>query len=278
MKILFHLFGFPIHFFGVMIALGILIGLFVTYLEVKRKGLEVEKLLDVVLYSTIFAIIGARLFYIVFYNLDYYLSNPVDIIKIHKGGLSIHGALLGAFIFSIIYFKKHKLSFFKYGDAMAPGIILGQGIGRIGCDVFGKVMTSPLGWGIMRQGQIFHPAQVYEFLLNYLVFFILWRKRKNTQYDGQIFLWYVVFYAINRSIVEFFRTNPSVIGWFSVSHLLSVLFIIGAMATMYFVKEKNHISPETSENVTGLTGWTRDIIVTLVLMAVSLFIFYSVQG
>ena len=139
-------------------------------------------------------------------------------------------------------------------------------------------MTSPLGWGIMRQGQIFHPAQVYEFLLNYLVFFILWRKRKNTQYDGQIFLWYVVFYAINRSIVEFFRTNPSVIGWFSVSHLLSVLFIIGAMATMYFVKEKNHISPETSENVTGLTGWTRDIIVTLVLMAVSLFIFYSVQG
>ncbi len=278
MNVLFHIFGFPIHFFGVMIAAGILVGLFVAYLEVKRKGLEVEKLLDVVLYSTIFAIIGARVFYILFYNLDYYLSNPIDIIKIYNGGLSIHGGLLGAFIFSFFYFRKHKLNFFKYGDAMAPGIILGQGIGRVGCDVFGKVMTSPLGWGIMRQGQLFHPAQVYEFLLNYIVFFILWRKRKNTQYDGQIFLWYVVFYAVNRSIVELFRTNPSIISWFSVSHLLSALFFIGAVVAIHLIKKKKTYSEIKEEKPIHSTGWIRDIIITLALMAISIFIFYSVQG
>jgi len=89
----------------------------------------------------------------------------------------------------VFYIRKHKLSFFKYADALAPGIILGQGIGRVGCDVFGKAMTVPYAWGIEHQGQLLHPAQVYEFLLNYLVFFILWRKRKSIRYDGIILRW-----------------------------------------------------------------------------------------
>lgn len=280
MKVLFHIFGIPVHFFGVMIALGMLAGIFVAYLEVKRKKLEVEKLFDIALFAMISAVVGARLFYILFYDLSYYIKNPADIIKINEGGLSIHGGLLGAFIFAFFYFRKHKLSFFKYADAIAPGIILGQGIGRVGCDVFGKVMSVPRPWGIERQGQLLHPAQVYEFLLNYLVFFILWRKRKSIRYDGQLFIWYVILFSINRSVVELFRYNPTVVGWFSISHLLSVLLITGAVLLMLFAKRKRiNIPANNSEDVPVHTmDRLKDIMIFLALIVVSVIIFYAVQS
>lgn len=280
MKELFHIFGIPINFFGVMIALGMLAGVFIAYHEVKRKKLNVDKLFDIALYSIISAVVGARLFYILFYNLSYYLENPVDIIKINEGGLSIHGGLLGAFIFAFFYFRKQKLNFFKYADAMAPGIILAQGIARIGCDVFGKVMSIPRPWGIEREGQLLHPAQAYEFILNYLVFFILWRKRKNIKYNGQLFVWYIILFSINRGVVELFRINPSVIGWFSISHLLSLLFIAAAIVFMYIAKKKNNDVPVDSlEDVSAhRLDWLKDILITLALIAVSLLIYYTVQS
>lgn len=280
MKILFHIFGVPISYFGVMIALGILGGLAVAYFEVKRKKLDVDRMLDIVIYSIISAVVTARLFYILFYDLSYYIKNPMDILKIYEGGLSIHGALLGAFAFAIIYIRKHKLSFFKYADAMALGLILGQGIGRVGCDVFGKVMTIPYAWGIERHGQLLHPAQVYEFLLDYLVFFILWRKRKSIKYDGQLFLWYIIMFSINRGVVELFRNNPSVIGWFSISHLLSVLFIVGALLVMLVIrKNKVENNEAKEERVTArFFDWVKDILIVLVLAGISLVIFYTVQS
>ncbi|PKM52221.1 MAG: prolipoprotein diacylglyceryl transferase [Firmicutes bacterium HGW-Firmicutes-7] len=280
MKVLFYIFGYPVHFFGVMIALGMLGGLLIAYLEVKRKKLQVEKLFDIALYSMISAVVGARLFFILFYNLSYYLKNPIDILKINEGGLSIHGGLIGAFVFGIIYFRKNKLGFFKYADAIAPGIILGQGIGRIGCDVFGKVMSVPFPWGIERQGQLLHPAQVYEFLMNYLVFFFLWRKRKNIRYNGQIFLWYIILFSINRGVVELFRNNPSVAGWFSISHLLSVLFIIGAIIVMYMARKKKQDTPTINieSKRTKIKGWLLDGLITLTLMVASIIIFYFIQG
>lgn len=280
MKVLINLFGVPIYFFGVMIALGILAGLFVALIEVRRKNLEEEKLYDIALYSIISAVVCARLFYIVFYNLAYYLKNPIEIINITEGGLSIHGGLLGAFIFAILYVRKHKLNFFKYADAIAPGIILGQGIGRVGCDVFGKIMSNPLPWGIERQGQLLHPTQMYEFILDYLVFFILWRKRKNARYDGQIFLWYIILFSINRGLVELFRYNPSIAGWFSISHLLSVVFILGAAAVMFLLKAKGPgVTDDSNEPAqSSKHAWLTHLLILLGLVAVSIFIFYTMQG
>ncbi|MGE5633060.1 MAG: prolipoprotein diacylglyceryl transferase [Caulobacteraceae bacterium] len=280
MKVLFYLFGFPVHFFGTMIALGILAGLAVAYFEVKRKKLNIDRMLDIVLFSAISAVITARLFYILFYDLSYYVKNPLDIFKIYEGGLSIHGALLGAFASAVFYVRKHKLNFFKYADAMAPGIILGQGIGRVGCDVFGKVMAVPYAWGVKVQGQLLHPAQVYEFLLDYLVFFILWRKRKSIRYDGQLFIWYIILFSISRGVVELFRYNPSIIGWFSISHLLSLVFIAGAVILMMVIKKKRINAEAVTKEDTSVRAleWVRGLLVILVLVAVSLLIFYTIQS
>lgn len=283
MKILFDFLGFPIYFFGVMITLGLLAGIYTAYFEVNRKGLDTDRVLDLAIFGITFAIVGARLFYILFYDLSYYIQNPAKIILVREGGLSIHGGLIGAFLFGLFYFKKYKLSFIKYADAIVPGIILGQAIGRVGCDVFGKVMKVPLPWGIIHQGQLLHPTQVYEFLLNYIVFFILWRKRKFINYNGQLFVWYLILYAINRSSVELFRYNPSIIGWFSISHLLSIgLLAIAILARTLIKKSKNMIIPTDNRGgdivVAKPTGWYKDLLFVVILIIISLFIFYTVQS
>lgn len=281
MKVLFEIFGLPIYFFGTMIAIGMLGGILISYMEVRRKKLEYDRVFDLALYGIISAVVGARLFYIIFYNFSYYIKNPIEIFEISEGGLSIHGGLIGAFIFGWFYFRKHKLKFFKYADAIVPGIILGQGIGRVGCDVFGKVMTTPYLWGVERSGQILHPTQLYEFILNYIVFFILWRKRKSIRYEGQLFVWYLILFSINRSVVELFRHNPSVIGWFSISHLLSLVLIIGAFILMAILKQNRLVDiQENSANmnlVKKIVDWIKDIVITLILISISVVIYYVVQ-
>ena len=285
MKILFNVFGLPIYFFGLMIALGLMAGIFISYNEAKRKKLEADRIFDIAIYGIISAIVGARIFYILFYDLSYYIKNPADIILISEGGLSIHGGLIGAFIFGFIYFKIRKLSFLHYADAIVPGIILGQGIGRVGCDVFGKVMNSTLPWGIERQGQLLHPTQMYEFILNYIVFYILWRKRKYINYNGQLFVWYLVLFAINRSVVELFRYNPSIIGWFSISHLLSIGLIIAAIIVRFYITYRKKLeiaAPIENNNDTITLGksedWLKDLLYVVILITISILIFYFVQS
>lgn len=283
MKVLFSVFGVQIYFFGVMIALGILAGIYISYKEMKRKGLEADIVYDLALYGIGSAILGARIFYILFYNFSFYINNPSEIIKISEGGLSIHGGLIGAFLFGLYYFRKKKLNFLKYADAIVPGIILGQAIGRVGCDVFGKVLTTSYPWGIERQGQLVHPTQVYEFLLNYVVFFLLWRKRKSIRYNGQLFVWYLILFAINRSIVELFRYNPSIIGWFSISHLLSIVLILIAFNISLLIKKKENTGLdnkiEIEEHIVdNRTMRIKEFIVLVILIIISLIIFYTIQS
>lgn len=282
MKIVFSIFGFPVHFLGLMVALGFVAAIIVAYIEVKRKGLDPEKFFDLALYCIIAGVVGARLFYILFYNPSFYLKNPLEIFKITEGGLSIHGGLVAAVGAGYLYIRINKLNFFRYADAVAPGIILAQGIGRVGCDVFGKVMKTPFFWGVDINGQILHPAQVYEFLLDYLVFFILWRNRKHIKYNGQIFIRYIILFALNRGIVELFRTNPAILGWFTVSHLLSVIFIAAALALLYLVKKGvlGPVSVEKEEAENSMEERTtlntlKDIAIVAAITGVSLFIYYS---
>lgn len=280
MKVLFYLFGFPVHFFGFMISIGILAGIFVVHLEIKRKKLDINVGLDIVLYSILAAVVGARLFYILFYDLAYYINNPAEIILINEGGLSIHGGLASAFITAYIYMRKNRQDFFKYADAIAPGIILGQAIGRVGCDVFGKTMNLPLPWGIYYQGYLVHPTQVYEFLLDYLVFFILWNSRRKVRYDGQLFGWYMILFTFNRSVVELFRINPTIIGGISISYVLSASFVLIALVFMKYAKKKKseNIQLDSGEGIDSKTELTNNIIITTALAAASLVIFYTVQS
>ena len=274
MKILFYIAGIPVHFFGVMTAIGILAGFYVVNLLAVRNGQDKNKVFDLAIYTVLVGIIGARVFYILFYNPLYYLQNPLEIIKMHQGGLSIHGSIIAGAVFGYWYVKKHKLNFWRIADTFAPGIILGQAIGRIGCDVFGKPMTSQYFWGVSYAGQLLHPAQIYEAVLNFVAFFILWRKSKTKDYNGQVFLWYIILFAINRGIVEFFRTNPMIFGVLSVSHLLSLGLIAGALTAIWYIKNRPGYEIKKPVLDNGQKTLLSDIAIIGALTVISVFIYY----
>ncbi len=235
MKLLFNIGGIGIHLFGITIALGIIAGLYIVFIEIKRKGLDQNKTFDLAFYTILVGIVGARINYILAFNPIYYFNNPREIFMIQKGGLSIQGALIAGAIFAIWYMKRNNMPIWKTADAFSPAVILGQGIGRVGCDVFGVVMSRGWFWGINVSGQLLHPAQIYEAILNYMLFLILWHKRKTVKYDGQLFVMYIIGFSINRFIVEFFRENPLIIGRLSVAHFYSLIFIIVTLVLNRFL-------------------------------------------
>ncbi|API90097.1 prolipoprotein diacylglyceryl transferase [Marinilactibacillus sp. 15R] len=245
---LFSIGHFSISLLGVTSALGMIIGLLLIQKEGERKRLDKDKLMDLGLYTVVFGILGARLGYIVFFDPVYYMENPMAVFRITQGGLSIQGAILVAGSFAFWFMKKKKMAVWKTADAIVPGVILGQAIGRVGCDVFGVPMSRNWPWGVMVGGELLHPAQLYEVALNYILFLIIWRRRQTAQFDGELFFIYVIGFAFNRFIVEFFRSNPLVIGSLSIAHVISLLIIVLGLLLLMFMRNKHNDQIEyTSE-------------------------------
>ena len=275
MKPLFSIGPFTLHFFGLMIGIGAIVGLLLVIKEAKRRGLNHNQLTDGIMYSFIAGFIGARVVYIVIYDPAYYLANPAKIFHITEGGLSIHGGILGGVLFGLWFMIRHKMPIWQTLDIIAPSLILAQGISRIGCDVFGGPILNGLPWGIEKNGQLLHPAQAYEFFLDYLLFGYLWLRLKKPSYHGQIFLHYLIGFMIIRGIVEFVRINPLVVGPFSVCHVMS---IIGIIIALFFMKNRSKSEPIKSNITLSRNEYIKIGLSVIALMVVSLAIYYGVQG
>lgn len=276
MKELFSFGPIHIYFFGLMIAIAAIIGGAFAIKQGEKRGINEDIMFNLIIIVLISGVLGARLFYILFYNPSFYFNNPGEIIKIDEGGLSIHGGIFSAIVAGYIYSIKNKISFFKLADIAVVGIALAQGIGRVGCDVFGKAMINIMPWGINYNGQILHPAQVYEFILDYILFIFLWRRSYKKKFEGELFIIYVITFALIRGIVEFFRINPVIWGPFSISHLLSLaLIIIGLVSYMMLSKRSKEDLSLISDNKISLITM---LVYLIVLIGISIFIFYFVQG
>ena len=268
----------PIHiyFFGMMIAIGMVIAGAFAIKQAEKRGINEDTILNVILLVVTSGIIGARLFYILFYNPAFYFNNPSQIFKIYEGGLSIHGGIFTAILVGYLYCKKRKISFFKMADIIAMALPLAQGIGRVGCDVFGKPMINPLPWGINYGGILVHPAQVYEFVLDYILFIFLWRRSYKQKFEGELFVIYLISFSIIRGIVEFFRINPVIWGPFSISHLLSLGLIVIGLILYNFLLKRN------TKKLDGISGEQIKLLPSIVLLVtliiISMIIFYTVQG
>ncbi|MDC3418139.1 prolipoprotein diacylglyceryl transferase [Aquibacillus salsiterrae] len=275
MKPLISIGPFSLYFFGLMIAIGAITGLILLINEAKRRNMDHKLLTDGVMYALIGGILGARLVFIFVYNPSYYLANPVEVFFIQNGGLSIHGGILGGLLVGYLFMKKHKLPIFETLDVVAPSLILAQGISRIGCDVFGGPISSALPWGMEKGGEYLHPAQAYEFILDYALFGYLWLRLKSKKYHGQVFIHYLIGFLAIRGIVEFARINPMVIGPFSVSHVMSIIGIAFAIILMNYRKKAGSITktqPVSKQDIVKTT------IIVLTLIIVSLLLYYGVQG
>jgi prolipoprotein diacylglyceryl transferase len=248
--VLFELGPISIYSWGAMVAIGFLVGLVFARREAVRVKVSPDVITDLAIYLLIAGIIFGRLIYIVF-DFSYFRGNLLRIFMIQEGGLAIHGSLLGGVLVGYWFSRRHKISFGKIADIIAPSLILGQAIGRIGCflngDSYGKVSTLP--WAVQFVGfsERRHPTQLYEAVLNLLVFIVIWKLRSRKKFDGYLFLIYLILYSIVRSIVEIFRSSEYIFKPLTYAQGASIIIIIVSYMIISFY-EKNNISAKNKLN------------------------------
>lgn len=236
----FEIFNIEIRWYGILIASGVLIGTFIAMREARRKGIDEELLLDLLLFAVPAALLGARIYYVIF-SWDLYRDNPIEALNFRGGGLAIHGAIIAAVIVAVVFSRKRKQNFWVFGDITAPSLILGQAIGRWGNYINGEAHGGPtdLSWGIMVNGVKVHPTFLYESIWNFLVFlFLLWYSRNKSKVDGEVFLLYLILYSVARLFIEGLRTDSLMWGPIRVAQLISIIGIIIPAAILYNKKKQ----------------------------------------
>jgi len=228
---------FTIYSYGMMVAIAFLFGIFIAKREAVRKNIRPDLVYDLGFYLLIGSIIGARIYYIFFFDLKGFLGDPISIFKVWQGGLAIHGGIFGGIIAGIMFAKIRKISFWAFADLIAPSIILGQAIGRIGCFLngccFGMPMTRPFF------GMECHPTQIYELILDFIGFLLLWNLRKKVKFSGGLFLLYLMTYGVIRIIVSRFRAD-NIYMWdtaLTLADLTSIAIFI--MAMILYIKRRH---------------------------------------
>lgn len=253
--ILFKLGPLTIHTYGVLVAIGFLVGLGLAIRQAKKEGLPSQKIMDLGFYILLASLIGSRVFY-VFVNPAPYISNPLNIFKIWEGGLVFYGGVLLVMPVFVWYVKKHGLGIWRTADVFAPSIAIGHAFGRIGCFVagccYGKIAES-IPWAVVftkpeclaPTNVPLHPTQLYEAVGEAINFLILITLRKYKSFNGQLFVAYMLFYAILRFIVEFFRGDPGrgyIMDNLSLSQGISILMFLGAVIGFLILRRGKTVS------------------------------------
>jgi len=235
--IAFEVFGISIRWYGIIIGIGMFLGTMIAMKEAKRLGYKEDTLLDVLIIALPSAIIGARLYYVIF-NLDMY-DTFWEMINIRSGGLAIHGGVLAAIFSFYIVSKVKNMDFWVWLDIAAPSLILGQAIGRWGNFVNQEAHggETDLPWGIMIDGLKVHPTFLYESIGNFIIFLFLRSLRSKKKFNGHIFAYYMICYSIIRFFIEGLRTDSLYFGELRVAQLVSVLFALIGISIIYFKKK-----------------------------------------
>ena len=231
----FSIFGIDVMWYGILISLGMVLAVVISYKRAPRHNIQPDKILDFVLICIPLGIIGARLYYVVF-NWDYYAGDLMKIINIRSGGLAIHGGLifgLGAAVILCLIWKYKPLNVL---DLVIPTVALAQSIGRWGNYFNSEAHGGPtdLPWAVMIDGVPYHPTFLYESIWCFLLFvFLLWLDNRR-RFEGQIFLLYGILYSVERFFVEALRTDSLMIGPFKQAQVLSLTVII-VCAVVYVI-------------------------------------------
>ena len=234
-----------IAWYGVIIMVGILLSAIYGIWRGHSEGLSTDDMLDVILTAVIISVIGARMYYVIFYG---GFDSLYDVIAVWNGGLAIYGAVIGGIISLIIMAKIKKRSPLVLLDIGASSIILGQAIGRWGnfmnAEAYGYETDLPwrMGIGVGERAIFVHPTFLYESLWNIVGFFVIWYFYNHKKYNGQIFLTYLAWYGFGRMLIEGLRTDslwliPDVI---RVSQLLGAIFFVVCTAILVYIGIKRH--------------------------------------
>lgn len=265
--------GFTIAFYGMIIALGMVAGLLIARWQAKRTGQDPDVYSDFAIYGIIFAIIGARLYFVIF-SFDQYRDNLLQIFNLRGGGMAIYGGVIGGVLSAFVYCRLKKYSFLKMADTACAGLILGQIIGRWGnffnreafggytdnffamrlkeSEVLASNITDPLRQHeIIENGVAYiqvHPTFLYESLWNLVVLILIIVLAKKKKFDGEMFVLYLAGYGLGRIWIEGLRTDQLLVGGTSiaVSQVLSGVLIV--LSGAFWVYKRRKMATITKNN------------------------------
>lgn len=230
---------FTIYSYGLMLVLAFTLGLALSILRAEKEGIRGDLVFNFCFAVFIWGIIGARLFYVI-ENSAYYLQNPLEIIKLHYGGLSWFGALLAGIFSGIVYLRKKKLSLYKMADLLVPFLALAQAVGRIGCLLTGCCggrASEAFGLYFAAHKEYRIPTQLYSSLVLILIFIILRLLEDRPHKRGQIFYLYLVLYSLKRFFIEFWRVEHRFIFYgLTLFQLISVAVFIFSLLKLLSLK------------------------------------------
>jgi len=238
-RIAFTVFGIDIAWYGLLIAIGMMLGVLLAVKRSEEIGVSDDVVYDIALWSIPAGVLGARIYYVLF-NLDYYSSDWTRILQFRQGGLAIHGGIIAGFIVGYFVCKKNNVKFLSMADVVAPSFILGQAIGRWGNyfnqEAYGRPTSLP--WAITIDGVNVHPTFLYESVWNIIVMGGLIYYTKKKKAEGEVFFLYLIFYSLGRFFIEGLRTDSLMIGPFRTAQLTSFLMIVGGIVAIHHVRLK----------------------------------------
>jgi len=250
-----------IHTYGFMMALGVGMGFWFLFVQAKKQKLPASRLIDMAFYTVIISLIGAKIVLFIG-SLSYYIHYPGELFSLARSGGVFQGGLAIGFVFALWYLRRHRIPTWKAADIIGPALALGHAFGRLGCFsagcCFGRECEFP--WGVIFRSEYahsltgiplriaLHPTQLYESILNFLNFFILFFLLKKKNFNGQVFSFYIINYSIIRYFVEFYRGDHPAKAYiihsqspylsFSFFQLFCVLGLVFGLGLYFYLKKR----------------------------------------
>lgn len=259
-------FGFDIAYYGITIAIAMIVGITIALHEAKRTGQNQDTYLDLLMLTMLTSVLGARIYYVIF-SWDNYKDNLAEILNIRNGGLAIYGGIIAGVITVLIYSKITKMKFFQIADTVCMGLAAGQIIGRWGNffnrEAFGgytnNLLAMQLPVSAVRENEItsamwnhvvtiggveyiqVHPTFLYEGLWNFMVLLFLFWFRKKKKFEGELFFCYLAGYGSGRFWIESLRTDQLLLPGIKVpvSQMLSAVLVIVSLSVIIWQRRKN---------------------------------------
>ena len=250
-RVALNIFNINIYWYSIFILLGVIVAYFLITTESKKHNIDKNFINNLIFYTLIIGILGARIYYVIF-NLNYYLSNILEILKIYNGGLAIHGGLIFGIVFVYLYCKKYNINFYRILDICSPAVIIAQAIGRWGNFFNGEAYGSKTTYeflksiniptfiidGMYIDGNYYLPTFFFESILCIIGFIIiiLLRKNKKIKLGFQIGF-YLIWYGILRFFIEILRTDSLMLLDLKMAQIISIIGVL--LGFILIIKSKN---------------------------------------
>lgn len=252
--IIFSIGHFHLRWYGLIVATAILIGGWLAIREAGRKGFNTENVMNGAVWIIIAGLVGARLFHVIDHWSDVFSLNPIRAFYIWEGGLAIWGGVVGGFIAAVIIARNQHWKLPGFLDALVPGVVFGQAVGRFACiitgDSIGKVTSGPFGFAytspnamVPQLGIYYSPTPVYEIFMNLAIFTLLWNLRKKNLPDGILTLIYLLAYSVIRFFIAFTSAYKIIAFGLNQAQIISILVTaVSAPLLVFAMTQKRKLS------------------------------------